>query len=435
MNIPIHSSSTYTMDDKVAAVHGIAHFVPLLYTDVSIPDRILLLAKMLQNLRHSCSIGPEIRRALASSDDLSCLHDLFTLPDSEFRQPAKFGWQMLVNCCYDDVVSKRLVWGHHQQTILAVLDDPSNPHAELCRMVVHTLLVHDILNAEDTKAVLKLLIAQYRDECDRKSETLPEHLQFSLEYFGCRRRGFLPLYGSLTDHERVAFLQFIGDYVRGSPGDTDTSTEPLSKDLVQYLCKEFKKKSDCVLKTAASYADSIHPREVYALLEVISALSGDSVHAALLAADSSLFLNVGCLLAAITSLGQKSENVFTPISKLGQIAPNSSEDATIERDISYDLKTMLVRTIANLAHRNAKNQELAREMDILLAVLNCTSVDARNPLIKEWSVLAIRNLCDGCPENQAIVRGLMKVGDADNSEVLKEFNLEMGSMRIAGKPN
>lgn len=425
---------TPTMDDKVTAVLEVAQFVPLLLSDVSTPNRIQLLSESLQLLRQSCSYGPAVRFALASSADLTTsLHELLTLQDSEYCQPAKFGWQMLVNCCYKNAPGQRLIWTAYRPTMLAVLAEPANAHAELCRMLVYTLLVHDIVDADGAKAVLRLLVAQYSDACEHKSETLPEHLQFCLEYFGCRRRGILPLYGSLTDEERVAFLQFIGDYLRGSADDVGR-TQPLSSELVPYLCKEFKKKSDCVLKTEASYAEAVHPREVYALLAVISALSGDVVHAPLLSADSSLFLNVGCLLAAIGTLGQKSENVFTPVAKLGQIAPNSSESTAIERDISYDLKTMLVRTIANLAHRNARNQELAREMDILLAVLNCTSVDARNPLIKEWSVLAIRNLCEGCAENQAIVRGLMKVGDVDNSAVLKEFDMDMGSMRIAGSP-
>lgn len=44
--------------------------------------------------------------------------------------------------------------------------------------------------------------------------------------------------------------------------------------------------------------------------------------------------------------------------------------------------------------------------------------------------MAIRNICEGNKENQAIVASLTKVGDADNSDILKEFNIEFGSMRI-----
>lgn len=51
-------------------------------------------------------------------------------------------------------------------------------------------------------------------------------------------------------------------------------------------------------------------------------------------------------------------------------------------------------------------------------------------VIKEWSILAIRNLCENNPENQQIVRQMTKVGDAENSDILKELNLDMGSLRI-----
>lgn len=49
--------------------------------------------------------------------------------------------------------------------------------------------------------------------------------------------------------------------------------------------------------------------------------------------------------------------------------------------------------------------------------------------MKEWSIVAIRNLCDGCLENQDFIKSLSKVGDASN-DLLKELNLEMGSLRI-----
>lgn len=49
--------------------------------------------------------------------------------------------------------------------------------------------------------------------------------------------------------------------------------------------------------------------------------------------------------------------------------------------------------------------------------------------MKEWSIVAIRNLCDGCLENQEFIKGLTKIGDASN-DLVKELSLEMGSLRI-----
>lgn len=51
-------------------------------------------------------------------------------------------------------------------------------------------------------------------------------------------------------------------------------------------------------------------------------------------------------------------------------------------------------------------------------------------MIKEWSILAIRNLCEGNSENQELIRQLNKIGDDNKSSVLKEFDSETGTMRI-----
>lgn len=53
-------------------------------------------------------------------------------------------------------------------------------------------------------------------------------------------------------------------------------------------------------------------------------------------------------------------------------------------------------------------------------------------VIKEWSILAIRNLCENNLENQTIIRQLSKVGDS-KSDIIKEFNLDLGSLRINPK--
>lgn len=437
----MHFFRNSPLDDVLASIHLFLQHLDQLITQCLQPntpdDCIAMLTRALLHMRYACSRGKSVQLAIAEQTNLGDAFSMLLTPSSSILsgRPAQLCFQMLVNACSGNAATQRLIWSTHKRTFFAVIDQPSHPHAELCRMIVYMMLLNDVPDTAEAKTLLKSIIAQYRAEIDAKTATIPEHLQFCLEYFCCHRRQMLPLYAPLDDHERVAFLQFTSDYLR-QPADGDDAVEQravVSKDLVHYWCKEFKKKSDCVLKTEHSYVNSIHPREVYALLEVISTMSGHVDYAAQLAADNSLFLNAGTLLAAISALGQKSQNVFTPVSKLDQIAPNSRESAAIEGDISYDLKAMLVRVVANLAYRNERNQELAREMDILLAVLNCTSVDARNPLIKEWSVLAIRNLCDGCAENQAIIAGLMKVGDADNSDVVKEFNLEMGSMRIGEK--
>lgn len=48
-------------------------------------------------------------------------------------------------------------------------------------------------------------------------------------------------------------------------------------------------------------------------------------------------------------------------------------------------------------------------------------------MIREWSILAIRNLCEDNLENQKIIENLNKLGDAKNSIVTKRKD---GTIRI-----
>lgn len=82
---------------------------------------------------------------------------------------------------------------------------------------------------------------------------------------------------------------------------------------------------------------------------------------------------------SIQKLGKDPNSIFAPIQKLEALAPNSSAPSSIETEISYKFKSLLIQTIANLLYKNKKNQELVREMDILMAILDCTNIDARNP--------------------------------------------------------
>lgn len=53
-------------------------------------------------------------------------------------------------------------------------------------------------------------------------------------------------------------------------------------------------------------------------------------------------------------------------------------------------------------------------------------------VIKEWTILAIRNLCEDNLENQKFVASLSKVGDAENS-LVTEYNAEGGTIRISSR--
>lgn len=145
------------------------------------------------------------------------------------------------------------------------------------------------------------------------------------------------------------------------------------------MSQEFKKSSDCILKTVTSYVESVRPEKVVTLLEIISAACCQDKYVSILKSDASLFLNTCIVLQNLHKIGKNSDNIFSPIQKLDSLAPSSIDNCDYEKKFSYNFKTMLIKTIANLCHRNKKNQDLAREMEIMLSIFDCTNADARNP--------------------------------------------------------
>ena len=59
------------------------------------------------------------------------------------------------------------------------------------------------------------------------------------------------------------------------------------------------------------------------------------------------------------------------------------------------IKSALVRLIGNLVHRNRANQDLVIRLGGIQLILNCAKADTRQPMIREWALLATRYVCEG----------------------------------------
>ncbi|XP_055315990.1 ataxin-10 [Sitodiplosis mosellana] len=377
-------------------------------------------------LRNSCAVGKTVQNQIAAFElDSHTIFDAINvlLFDQSKLSPKtrKMCWQFVANLCVQNDATQRLIWSKCIAPQLPQLNCVcQTENSRECTMILYNLFLSEILSTSDVKMVVEILLQCFLD----RHENTDFH-QLFMEHLITKYRSIAPVYDRLMPADkRLHLIYYIGEHMKVVRHD------PISTPLLQFICRDFKKKSDCVLKTATA-VDTIHPHEVVALLEVIARASADERYSHVLASDSSLFINVGCLLRTVHEIGkqQSDSNIFAPVQKLNQLAPNSSDDTSIERDISYQLKSTLIRTLANLAYKHKENQDLAREMEFLVAVLDSTALDARNPLIKEWSILAIRNLCEGNAENQEIIRQLTKVGDS-KSDIISEFYLDLGSLRI-----
>ncbi|KAL3666038.1 hypothetical protein V7S43_008831 [Phytophthora oleae] len=72
----------------------------------------------------------------------------------------------------------------------------------------------------------------------------------------------------------------------------------------------------------------------------------------------------------------------------------------------FGYRSALIRVTGNLSFRHTEHQDLVREGGYLPLLLSHCNIDETNPLVREWSLVALRNLCEGNEANQAYINAL-----------------------------
>lgn len=72
----------------------------------------------------------------------------------------------------------------------------------------------------------------------------------------------------------------------------------------------------------------------------------------------------------------------------------------------FGYRSGIIRAIGNLSFRHSAHQDVVREQGYLALFLNHCNIDDANPLIREWSLVALRNLCEGNEANQQYINAL-----------------------------
>ncbi|KAG5675809.1 hypothetical protein PVAND_005681 [Polypedilum vanderplanki] len=375
----------------------------------------------IKHLKVSCTKGPSFQNLIINTNGmLESLKEMLKNEEKKFDNVKTKVFELIANLCVKNEKCQKKIWNEVNELIICELTSSNVQNVNISAMIIYNIKIGINENIEIEQA-LNVALDHY-DNFLKNNISMPDFLHILLDYFICSC-DVVQSYKKLTSEKQRIFLYYVNDYIENE------SNQIINTSLLKHLTFEFKKKSDCVLKTVTSYVDSIDPEVVVTLLDIISTATAQDKYLSLLRDDASLFLNIGCLLQALHKIGKESKNTFSPIQNLEALIPNANDNADFEKEISFSFKTKLVKSLANLSYRNKRNQELAREMEIMQSIFECTNADARNPLIKEWSILAIRNLCEENSENQDIVQSLTRIGDAQNP-VLTEFGLSEGVFRI-----
>lgn len=341
--------------------------------------------------------------------------------------------QVLANSVVNNKSTQEVTWQTHgaqisEQSYTTPLGSSNN----ILLMIMYNIYLGLGAHMVSDQVVFQTCVRLWQAIIETKSSYNFEYLHFLLEHFIVENgRKCVQCYQRLaTVEERIAFLDYVINYLReNSPNGL------LNTMLMQYIAKEFKMKSDCILRETIKLRHELHPREVHTLLRIIASASGSEKYAKIYTDDQSLFINVSSLLRCVVAAGKEPNGVGSldkPMTKLEEVAMTSNIDADYESKVSFELKTLLVRCTANLLYENPANKGYGLDTQLLPTLLECTVMDARNPFMREWSILAIRNACINCPEAQKIIAGLTNQGAAPN-DILSELNLDMGALRITDR--
>ncbi|KAK4883771.1 hypothetical protein RN001_000042 [Aquatica leii] len=251
---------------------------------------------------------------------------------------------------------------------------------------------------------------------------------FLLELF-IQDEHFFSFYVNLKPEYRLIILSLI---IESECLNKDKPFD-VNSDIPLIIASQFKRKSDCILKTVTNYVDQIEPEEVVLLLQILVKLSANEFYCKKLQCDRSLLINCAFLLRSIHGLGKESQNNFSAISKLSEINDSETE---LNKDPTFGFKSNIIRLLGNLCWKHKQNQDEARELDCIPLLLDCCNIDARNPFIIQWTVFTIRNLCENNLENQAVIASMSQQGIVD-SATLNEIGLMLnddGSNKISIVP-
>jgi len=96
-----------------------------------------------------------------------------------------------------------------------------------------------------------------------------------------------------------------------------------------------------------------------------------------------------------------------------------------DEDGYFELYLNFLRLISNIVHINLAAQNYISENNYLYLLLSFTVIDPKNPYIREWSIILIKNLTEANPAIQEKIAKLKTTDlDSKSKELLKKFQYD-----------
>uniref|UniRef100_A0A0K8T3G0 Ataxin-10 n=1 Tax=Lygus hesperus TaxID=30085 RepID=A0A0K8T3G0_LYGHE len=224
-------------------------------------------------------------------------------------------------------------------------------------------------------------------------------------------RHFRQLYEAAREEQRFFLVQLL---------ESMMTDEGSFVDEVTFLSSKFKKSCDGIMAATPSVS-SFASLELALMLEFLSATSYKSGYISTLQSDFSLVINSSYLLRGIHEIVSQKKTWKESLKEAVESIKDKNSELT--KKPFFGVKGNLIRLLGNLSYKHKRNQDQIREAGCIPIFLDSCKLDGENPFIKEWSILTIRNVCDGNPENQTFIKNMNYQG-CDLS-VVQELSLSL----------
>ena len=115
------------------------------------------------------------------------------------------------------------------------------------------------------------------------------------------------------------------------------------------------------------------------------------------------------------------EFIIVCLAEPTRIGISSSDGDNKQGNDAEDIPTiLLLKVLANIFAISLQARDAIREMGAISVILNLTRIDKRRPLMREWGLMAIRNMCANNEKNQAYIASLQPKEVVQTEEMVRK---------------
>lgn len=307
-------------------------------------DQVALLKKCILFLRVSCVQGSDVQVAVLRNGN--CIKNILTSSTHSDEAVTRSTWQLCSNLLVQCPENVELAIKDLLPLCLAALDNPAtNPKdVDIIAAAIHNLLGANQLLVPSIELHKEEIYKAALNAIFKNQDQQFTFLQFVIEEFLTREAEPKEAYFALAHPDRIILHQYVTEYVQ-------SDVTELSSAFLRVLSENFNRLADNILTWFNGHVATAEPQELLSLLECLCTITGSQKYSLAYKSEASMFINSGGLLVACSE-SKKSE--LAPKDKLSDFEADKARE---EDDPFHDFKSLLIRLIGNLAHKNKKNQD------------------------------------------------------------------------------